>query len=651
MVPSFADAHRPAGSYIDGGMPTLRNKWPLFPLKAIALAASASLFVAAAEGLVIYRFGGSGLPPPAEAGEPGVDFVQLQWTDLDPAAGGHTDDIDLQPETISSLRRDPTVDLAPSVEEQGGHYVRPAGAKNFQVWDADTSTVWTTTPYLCGEFLAYYLKCSDDFGTLGTANVNLGSLYEIDRVRVVSGLRNPGRTVQGVRVFIAPRLPTIHFDRPFSPYAAEVRDNRQQVLDIPLPPNEGIGFVQVALQEHTEPLEVHDIQIFAKGFAPQSTYMSAVLDFGQPMAWGRLRWQGSKGDLATVQIQTRSGLDPDPVRYWRYIGRGDDKGEVSGADYGGLSVGEKAGTSYDHGNWSFWATYEFGDSLGVQIVSPSPRRFLQFQVEFLPLRDQGASIRLLEFRASEPVAAGLFAEIWPVWAKVGEWTDFTYHLRPTITVGNPGFDRLEIHSTSLLGDVSAVRLGDAEVPFAVEKSEAHRVVIGFPAMEASDSGALLEVDIAAQVLRYGDRFEGRAWNSTRPLEVPQAVNAGDATGDFEGNRVSVATPLRDRVMLRLGAGRKFATPNGDGSNDAVLLAWELFEITDAARVRVEVVDLSGRRVRLLHEGDQGIGIYGIPWDARDDAGRLAPPGVYVGRVSAQLDDSQVERLELLQVAY
>ena len=632
-------------------MLTLRDKRPQVALKAIAMAASASLFVTAAEGLIIYRFGGSDLPPPGEADEPGVDFVQLQWTDLDPEAGGNTVDLDLEPETIASLRRDPTVDLAPTVEEQGGNYVRPAGAKNFMVWDADTSTVWTTTPYLCGEFLAYYLKCTDDFGTLGTANVNLGSLYQIDRVRVVSGLRNPGRTVHGVRVFIAPRLPTIHFDRPFSPFAAEVRDNRQQVLDIPIPPNEGIGFVQVALQEHTEPLEVHDIQIFARGFAPQSTYRSTVLDFGQPMAWGALRWHGSKGDLATVQIQTRSGLDADPVRYWRYIGRGDDKGEVSGADYGRLSVGEKAGTSYDHGNWSFWTTYEFDDSLGVQIVSPSPRRFFQFQVEFLPQRDQGASVHLLEFRASEPVAADLFAEVWPVQAEVGEWTDFTYHLRPTIKAGNPGFDRLEIHSTALLGGVRAVRLGDADVPYAVEEAEPHRVVVGFPAMEASDSGALLEVDFAAQVLRYGDRFEGRAWNSTRPLEVPQAANAGDATGDFEGNRVSVATPLQDRVLLRLGTGRDFVTPNGDGSNDAAFLVYELFEITDAASVRVEVVDLSGRRVRLLHEGDQGIGIYGIPWDARDDAGRLAPPGVYLGQVSARLDDSRVERLRLLHVAY
>ena len=483
------------------------------------------------------------------------------------------------------------------------------------------------------------------------AHVSLGSLYQIDRIRVVSGLRNPGRTVQGLRVFVAPRLPTIHLDRPSVPWIAEVRDNREQVLDIAIPPNEGNAYVQIALQEHVDPWEVHDIQIFARGFAPRSTYTSTVVDFGRPVALGQMRWQGTKGELATVQIQPRSGVDGDPVRYWRYIGRGDDRSEVDAADYDGLSVGEKAGTSYDHGNWSFWSTYGFSDSLGAQIVSPSPRQYFQFQVEFLPQRDQGGVLQVLEFRVSEPVATDLVAEVWPVQARVGETTAFTYVLRPTIGVGDPGFDRLEIQSASLLGNVNALRVADTAVPFAVEATDPHRLVVSFPPVMSLDSGTQVELDFEAQVLRYGDLFAGRVWNSDLPLEVPQAVNAGDATGDYEGNRVSVATALRDRVLLRLGEGGGIVTPNGDGANDAALVAFELFEITGQASVRVEIMDLSGRRVRLLHEGLDGIGVYIFPWDARDDGGRLSPPGVYLGRVSAGLDGSQVNRTRIIHVAY
>ena len=609
------------------------------------------VLISPADGLVIYRFGGPDVPPPKETGEVGVDFVQWDWTDFDPTLGGEALDLDLKPDAIASLRRDPAVNLAPTAEEEGGVYIEPP--LNDQVWDGDPTTVWKATPYLCGQLLAYYLTCNDDFSNLGTANINLGSLYEIDRIRIVSGLRNPGATVQGLRVFLGPPVTDRFYDPPppFSPWVVEIRDNRQQVLDIPMPPNRGTGFVQIALQEHTLPWEVHDIHVYARGFASQSTYMSTIFDFDRPMAYGPLRWNGEKGDQAKVQIQTRSGLDDDPVSYWRYIGRGVDKTQVSAAGYGELSPGERAGTGYDRGNWSFWSTYEFGDSLGTQIVSPSPRRYFQFRVDFLPRDDDGGVVEFLEFRVSEPVATDLVAEVWPAEARTGEWTDFTYVLLPTIGVEDPGFDRLEIRSESLLGPVSGVQVGDTDVAYTVEAAEPHRLVLAFPPLQPSDSGALVEVDFEAKVRRYGARFEGRVWHSTRPIDVPQAANDGDATGDYEANRVSVATAERNRLLLRMDEAVRVVTPNGDGLNDEAVFTFELFEITGQASVRVEVVDLSGRRVRVVDDGDRGIGVYEFPWDARDDRGLIVPPGLYVGRVRVQTDGSKVEKVRVLYVAY
>jgi len=604
-----------------------------------------------AEALVIYRFGGQDLPRPEEANEPGVDFVQLPWTDLDPAAGAEIFDLELRPEAIASLHRDPTVNLAPTAEQLGGEFIEPP--LNAHVWDADTSTVWKTTPYLCGEFLAYYLTCTDGFSNLGTANITLSSLYQIDRIRILSGLRNPGAIVQNLRVFLAPRIPRKYFDPPpvFSPWVVEVRDNREQVLDILLPPNSNVGFVQVALQEHTDPWEVHDIHVYARGFASRSTYTSTILDFGRPMAWGQLSWRGAKGEKAQVQIQTRSGMDDDPVRYLRYSGRAEEKTVVSAAEYGALSPGEKAGTSYDRSNWSFWSTYEFGDSLGAQVISPSPRRYLQFQVNFLPRGDDGGVVEVLEFRASEPVATGLVAEVWPVETQTGQWTDFIYVLRPTFEASDAGFDRLEIRSASLLGPVTGVHIGDDAADYTVDTAEPHRLVIDLPPVLATDSGTLVEVSFTAQVLLYGDRFEGSVWHSSSPREVRQAAVGGDATGDYEGNRVSVATVERNRLLLRLNEDRRVVTPNGDGRNDVAPLAFQLFEITDLASLRVEVVDLSGRLVRLLHEGEGGIGLYEFAWDALDDDGRIVPPGLYVARVRARMDGSKVEELRVLHVAY
>lgn len=617
----------------------------------LSLCILVSVTTRAAEALVIYRFGGQDLPRPAEADSAGVDFIQRQWTNLDAAAGASTLDLDLRPDKIASRLRDPTFNLAPTAEQEGGEFIQPP--LNAQVWDGDPGTVWKTTPYQCAQFLAYYLTCTDGFSNLGTMNITLGSAYDIDRVRVVSGLRNPAATAQNLRVFIAPRIPRKSFDAPpaFAPWVAEIRDNREQVLDIPMPPNGDIGFVQVALQEHTDPVELHDIQIYARGFAARSTYTSTILDFGQPMAWGPLSWRGQKGERAEVDIQTRSGVDDDPVRYLRYSGRGQDKTEVTAADYRDLSPGERAGTAYDSSNWSFWSSYAFGDSLGTQIVSPGPRRYLQLQVDFRPQGTDGGSVDFVELRASVPVVTHLVAEVWPVEARTGMSTDFTYILQPTLGVGDPGFDRLEIRTAALLGPVRSVHIGDDPVAYTVEVAEAHRLVIGLPPVRAVDTGTLVAVNFEAQVLRYGDRFEGSVWHSARPLEVRQAASDGDATGEFEGNRVSVATAARNRLLLRLRDGGRVVTPNGDGVNDLALLAFQLFEITQPTPVRVEVVDLLGRRVRLLHQSELGIGSHELGWDARDDGGKVVPPGLYVVRIRAHTDGSQVETVRVLHVVY
>jgi len=58
-----------------------------------------------------------------------------------------------------------------------------------------------------------------------------------------------------------------------------------------------------------------------------------------------------------------------------------------------------------------------------------------------------------------------------------------------------------------------------------------------------------------------------------------------------------------------------------------------FTLGRATRVRVEIIDTAGRRVRdlgsrLLDAGSQVIG-----WDGDDDAGRQAPPGIYLVRVT------------------
>ena len=605
-----------------------------------------------ASGLVIYRFGGEALEPPLEVDHEEVEFIQLSWTDLDPSLGGETVELDIDA-TIRAQKRDPTFNIAPDVEEKGGSHVRPN--VNGQVWDGDESTVWLADRYLCAEFEAYNLVCIDDFGTPGTANIFLGGRYLIDRIRVKSGLSDPGKIVGSLRVFMSPLLPTMRITfnpPPFAPWIVEVRDNREQILDIPIPPHEQVEFVQVTVGEHNEDWEVHEIEIYAKGFVEQATYISNILDFGQPMAWGDLRWAGRQDSKARVLIQSRSGQDDDPNLFWRFTGRGDEKIPVSRTTYAKLARAEKAGIGYDHANWTFWSSpYAFADSSGTPIVSMSPRRYLQLKVDILPQDQDSGQMDFLEVRASPPVATQLVGEIWPVEAAVGRPQQFTYVLRPTLGVDSGGFDRLEVATAARLGPVTQVSVGDEPVDYAVEATEPHRVVVSIPRLTAQDSGALVEVAFEAEVLRYGSAFSVRVWNSALPLEVPQSVQEGDATPTYEDNRVWVATKAEHQGVLQMGRKPVVLTPNGDGHNDTAGLEYRLIELTGRSWVAVAVWDLSGRRVRRVYEGVDGVGVYERVWDGRDESDRLVPPGLYLYRVSVEADHQTVQQAGLLHVVY
>ena len=59
-----------------------------------------------------------------------------------------------------------------------------------------------------------------------------------------------------------------------------------------------------------------------------------------------------------------------------------------------------------------------------------------------------------------------------------------------------------------------------------------------------------------------------------------------------------------------------------------------FELPQAERVRLEVFDLAGRRIRVLAEGSYAPGRWTAEWDRRDANGSTMRPGVYLYRLQA-----------------
>ena len=81
------------------------------------------------------------------------------------------------------------------------------------------------------------------------------------------------------------------------------------------------------------------------------------------------------------------------------------------------------------------------------------------------------------------------------------------------------------------------------------------------------------------------------------------------------------------------------------------LEYRLVELTGRSWVAVAVWDLSGRRVRQVYAGLDGVGAYERVWDGRDESGRLVPPGLYLYRVAVEADHQTVEQAGPLHVVY
>ena len=621
---------------------------------ALCLARNAALVLvisisAELHGQEIVRWGDSS----ATGAREGFDVTSYTWEESTTLSGASTFQLGIDGGGIRVPEVDVSLNLAP---------LGPPLAynKHEALFDNDPETTWRDLGFTCAGLPSNtpWNSCDGIYFHLTTSEVDLGAQYPVDRVVIMSGLNAPGLTLRDFSIFLSPELPTdglrcCPVSAPvLRPFAAEVRDNREQVREVRLPGLQPMRFLQIAVGEHEEGWEIHDVQVFGKGFVESATYLSNIIEFDGPVAWGQLRWAGFQGAGARVMVQTRTGSDADPQLYWRFTGRGADRVEVTREEYEeDLKLGELAGITYDRSNWSYWsAPYEFADSSGARVVSPSPRGYFQFKVDFLS-GEEGAELRRLELETWPPVATALVGEIWPVDSSVGEWREYTYSLLPTIVAGDAGFNRLEISSPALLGDVRDIRVGDASVPWEEEAAEPHRVVVRLPHLQSSDTGVLVQVDFDAQVLRYGSTFEATVWVDERTPLTPQRVNPGDATAEFEGNRVSVATSVKDEGLLRVAFQPSVLTPNGDGVNDTALLTYEIFEIIGERTVHIDIFDLAGRRVRQLQQGPEGIGRYERRFDGRDDNTRLLPPGVYVARLSLSTDRASTEQIEIIHIAY
>lgn len=513
-----------------------------------------------------------------------------------------------------------------------------------------------------------------------TPMVDLGGVFPVNRILFYTHPDRPELYIDVFTLLVNDGDPN-KIDDQGNLLWEEVRqetENRNRMVDTAFP-TRPVRYVSILPQQfdatgglarHSKPWEVAELEVYGRGYVPQATYLSEILDISQVLpavagdqaVWGRLYWKGHKDEEAQVFIQTRTGKDADPNIYWQKTGRGEeistlqeDGTPLTSKGYYNLNPVERGPVTYDTDNWCFWSPpYPFEQgSEGAPIISPAPRRYIQFRIGFLSTLVAGSRIAAIGFDFSKPPSARVVvAEIFPRKVKAAVDTTFTYFLRPTLQEGDRGFDSLEIETSVRPSAVRSVRIEGEAVDLTVYSPEIQddRLIVHFPPFTAEDTQKLLEVAFDARVVKYETEFRGRIFDR-RSDEVRQLVDAGDATNAYSGDGLTVTFPFTQHLISSIRIVPNPFTPNGDGINDQLHIAYAILNLTEAREVTLAIYDLAGHEVCQVREGLLINGNYRDSWNGQTAGGSLVPPGIYLYQLSVKADESTEHHSGLIGVVY
>lgn len=580
-----------------------------------------------------------------------IDDVRSQNVEVTPQGW-------LQPERVDSTRN-----LCLNVYDRGGWYT---GAGSNLVWSGSINGAFDGDPNT-----AAIINRSR-----GRITVDLGAPFPVNRIRFYPRSDFPLRFIPGFEIFVnngaqppsfagmdmwqLARVTTygsvnniVDWERLY-----ERRENLEREVDLSFD-RQYIRFVQVADFEQAT-WEFAELEVYGEGYVGEATFVSEVIDLGGTADFGDVTWDLELDPGAEAVLRSRSGRTSDPFLYYRLTGIGptgqsrvlDENGNGTAWDEYNRLRDDQGDMVLDVANWSYWSA-PYVSARGVEeMLSPGPRRYVQFQLRFRSGNTFGDGVRVrtlaLEY-ARPPIADEIVGEVAPGVVEPGQVTTFTYAAAGTFAPGQVGFDVLEI-STPVTVDPGSVRdLSVDGVPVnATVQVEENLIVVGLPD-KVRRTGEVVTLRFDCPVFVPGTRFGGKVFDSAN-RETGQQVVSGDASADINTNELAVTWPLEGDLIGSASVAPAQITPNGDGVNDAAVISFGVLQLLDAAMVSVQIYDLHGGLVWQIRER-RSSGTRSVVWPAVDGNGDRVPPGLYVYRLAVDAEAGYDSRTGVLAVAY
>ncbi|MCK5328547.1 MAG: gliding motility-associated C-terminal domain-containing protein, partial [Candidatus Latescibacteria bacterium] len=134
----------------------------------------------------------------------------------------------------------------------------------------------------------------------------------------------------------------------------------------------------------------------------------------------------------------------------------------------------------------------------------------------------------------------------------------------------------------------------------------------------------------------------------------QRVDAGNATDEVAGSSMRVlltSLPGRGDLIGNVFIEPDVITPNGDGVNDRMDLAFSVFKVDRDRRVTARIYDVGGIPVRRIGDWRGASRNYEAIWDGRDEEGDLVSPGLYLLRIEVDGDAGDKMVSKVVSVVY
>ena len=352
------------------------------------------------------------------------------------------------------------------------------------------------------------------------------------------------------------------------------------------------------------------------------------------------------------------------------------------ADGTAADLWERGSIGDDVANWSPWSPpYPAAEGLraaGTRNVSPAPRTYFQFQVEFVSRELHSSQIlESISFEFTRPALAdALLAEIFPREVEAARPVEFLYAVRAEMERPEvQGFNGFELSTQGRAERVEGLEIVGADGTTILEHDfetqdgvtdEGEAAITSFTDEGFSvrfpritGDGTVLRIRFVNQVLAYSSDFAGRAL--VEGTDAFQWVEGGDAASLDEADAgwdsgITVLSPgvTGGGLIGGFSLETPVLTPNGDGVNDRLGMRFEVLTVVGDADIEVALFDVSGRRRSTIFEHQGGNGTYtgaGSDWEGRDDRGDPLPPGLYLLRLRVEGDARSTSAVHALGIAY